>query len=213
MESSPLRRRHDASKDSDPRYAGDGLSAGVGNRRAGRCHCARLCRLTAAHEVIRVDPGARTGYTAVTFDFPGHGRNPRPLTGNITDANGATRVLVAETSRVALFARGLGDGRLAALGHSMASDIVVRFAQTTPDVAATVAVSMFSPVVNADSPPNLLIVVGAWESRLKKEALRAVGLAIAPAEPQPGVTYGGLRAWDSPTRRVQRPRRACRCAV
>jgi dienelactone hydrolase len=133
---------------------------------------------------------ARNGYIAVTFDFPGHGRNPEPLTGNITDINGATQVLVAATARVAGFARGLGDGRLAVLGHSMASDIVVRFAQSTPDVAATIAVSMFSPAVTADSPRNLLIIVGAWESRLRQEALRAVGLAIAPAEPKAGVTYG-----------------------
>jgi alpha-beta hydrolase superfamily lysophospholipase len=133
---------------------------------------------------------ARNGYIAVTFDFVGHGRNPKPLTGNVTQLNGATRTLVAELKDVAAFARGLGDGRLAVLGHSMASDIVVRFAQTTPDVAATIAVSMFSPAVTATSPPNLLVIVGDWETMLKREALRAVGLATGPIEAQAGVTYG-----------------------
>jgi pimeloyl-ACP methyl ester carboxylesterase len=135
---------------------------------------------------------ARNGYIAVTFDFPGHGLHPKPLTGSITDVNGATQVLVSETAKVAAFARRLGNGQLAVLGHSMASDIVVRFAQATPDLSATIAVSMFSPAVTADSPRNLLIIDGEWEGTLKKEALRAVGLASAPLEPQPGVTYGAF---------------------
>lgn len=74
----------------------------------------------------------------------------------------------------------------------MASDIVVRFAQETPDVEATIAVSMFSPTVTADRPRNLLVVVGDWESMLKAEGLRAVGLATAPEAARPAVTYGDL---------------------
>jgi len=133
---------------------------------------------------------ARNGYRAMTFDFPGHGRNPTPLTGSITDPNGATRTLVDSMTRIASVARASGDGRLAVLGHSMASDIVIRFAQAAPDVTATIAVSMFSPVVTATSPRNLLIIVGDWESMLKREALRALGLATAPDAPRAGVTYG-----------------------
>jgi alpha-beta hydrolase superfamily lysophospholipase len=143
---------------------------------------------------------ARNGYTAVTFDFAGHGRNARPLSGNITRAEGATRTLLDELTLVANFARGLGDGRtgdgrtgesnLGVLGHSMASDIVVRFSQRQPDVPATVAVSLFSPAVRADSPRNLLVISGAWESRLRREALRAVGLGLGSATPEEGRTYG-----------------------
>lgn len=97
---------------------------------------------------------ARDGYTAITFDLPGHGQNRSPLTGSITREDGATRTLVASLAEVAAFARGLGDGRLAVLGHPMASDIVVRFAEETPGVDATIAVSMFSPAVTAEGPRN-----------------------------------------------------------
>ncbi len=107
---------------------------------------------------------ARNGFTAITFDFAGHGRNPAPLTGNITREDGATRTLVAETEKVLAYARSIGDGRVALLGHSMASDIIVRTAAQKPDVAATIAVSMFSPAVTRETPKNLLIIVGDWEA-------------------------------------------------
>jgi pimeloyl-ACP methyl ester carboxylesterase len=133
---------------------------------------------------------ARNGYIAVTFDFAGHGRNPSALTGSITEETGATQTLMAETAKVVAAARDLGDGRIAVLGHSMASDIVVRLALTDPTIAATIAVSMFSPVVTDVSPRNLLVIVGNWEGMLKTEALRAVGLSSAPKEAEEGVLYG-----------------------
>lgn len=145
---------------------------------------------------------ARNGYRAVTFDFLGHGRNPQPLRGDVAAVEGATRALVAELAAVAAFARDLpgSDGRLAVLGHSMASDVIVRYAQAQPEVAATVAVSMFSPAVTAASPRNLLVIVGALEPGLKEEGLRVVGMATGGAAPEPGVTYG--QHADGTARRV-----------
>ena len=83
---------------------------------------------------------ACNGFIAITFDFPGHGRNPQPLPGDVTREGGTTQALVDESLRVLAFARRLGDGRVALLGHSMASDIVIRAAQQVPDVGATIAV-------------------------------------------------------------------------
>jgi hypothetical protein len=145
---------------------------------------------------------ARNGYIAVTFDFLGHGRNPMPMHGDVTEGKAITSALLKELGQVARYARTVpgSDGRIAALGHSMASDIVVRFAQANSDVQATVAVSVFSPVVTATSPRNLLVIVGSLEpSMLRNEGLRIVGLA-AGGNVIAGETYGNFA--DGTARRL-----------
>ena len=145
---------------------------------------------------------ARNGYLAVTFDFPGHGRNPAPLPGGLVDHDKRTGALLAALGEVVAYARALpgGDGRLALLGHSMASDVVIRYAQAHPEVAATVAVSPFSRGVTATSPRNLLIIVGALEpAMLRDEGFRTVGLA-APGPPEERTTYGSFA--DGTARRL-----------
>ncbi len=143
---------------------------------------------------------ARNGFLAVTFDYYGHGRNLEPLAGDVTDVEGATQFLLDQTAAVADFARALpaaGKG-FAMLGHSMASDIIVRYAEADPRVDATVAISLFSPAVTETSPENFLIVVGGLEGFLKKEALRAV--ALVTDDPEVGTTYG--RFEDGSARRA-----------
>lgn len=134
---------------------------------------------------------ARSGYLVVTYDLLGHGRNPAALTGDVTKVEGATANLLAELDRVVTFARALpgSDGRIALLGHSMSTDLIVRYAIAHPDVAASVAVSMFSPAVTANAPKNLLVIVGEWETALRAEALRALAL-LAGVGAEEGKTYG-----------------------
>lgn len=143
---------------------------------------------------------AKNGYLAVTFDYYGHGRNLEPLSGDVTKVEGTTQMLLEQTRTVADYALSLpraGD-ELAVLGHSMASDVIVRYAQQDERVDATVAVSMFSPAVTATSPANLLVIVGDLEGFLKDEALRVLGMVTG--SPVAGVTVGSFG--DGSARRV-----------
>jgi len=134
---------------------------------------------------------ARNGFRVLTFDFPGHGRNPAPLRGGLADAAARGAVLMQALDAVVGFAHGLPGGeQVSLLGHSMASDIVVGYARAHPDVQATVAVSLFSPSVTAVSPRNLLVVAGALEpGMIRDEGLRIVRLTGGDAAQQ-RVTYG-----------------------
>lgn len=145
---------------------------------------------------------ARNGYLAVTFDFPGHARNRMPLSGGVADPEASAKALLAALDTVVGFAKALpgSDGRMALLGHSMASDIVVHYARTHATIAATVAVSLFSRDVTASSPRNLLIIDGALEPAfLRDEAYRLVGMAAGGAARE-GVTYGSFA--DGTARRL-----------
>lgn len=144
---------------------------------------------------------AQAGYSVLSLDFPGHGANPDPLAGDILHEDGASRHLLAALGTVIDAAEALPgtDGRIALLGHSMASDIVVRAAVADPRVDATVAVSMFSRAVTAEAPRNLLIVTGGWERFLSEAALDALALSAGEGAEE-AVTYG--RHGDGTARRV-----------
>ena len=139
---------------------------------------------------------ARNGFVAVTFDFAGHGRNPQAMPGGIADLARSTQALLGEIDAVAAFARALPgvDGRLALVGHSMASDLVVADAMKDPGVAATAALSLFGRDVAVDNPRNLLVVDGAWEPAMLTDAgFRIVGMAATGAARE-RVTYGDFAA-------------------
>ena len=134
---------------------------------------------------------AQAGYRVVAFDFQGHGRNPVPMSGDVTSVEGTTALLVTETREVIGAARLLPDaGQIAVLGHSMATDILVRAsiaeAEAGRPLASVVAISMFSQAVTADAPVRLLVISGQWEGFLRKAALDAVHLV------DPGAGEGDL---------------------
>ncbi|WP_424974838.1 alpha/beta fold hydrolase [Dinoroseobacter sp. S124A] len=137
---------------------------------------------------------ARAGYVAVSFDFEGHGRNPVPMSGDVTRIDGTTQLLMAETGRVTDYALSLQgvDGRVALLGHSMASDVIVRQTLADPRVSATVAISMFSQAVSASEPRRLIAISGAWEAALRAEALRVLRLVDPSAEEGETVASGDV---------------------
>ena len=138
---------------------------------------------------------ARSGFAVATFDFHGHGRHPDAMSGDVTSLEGTTAALVRQTDAVVGRLRDVvgGDGAVALLGHSMASDVVIRTAAARRDVAAVVAVSMYSEAVTPTAPEALLVVSGAFEGRLRKVAMDAVRLVDAAAEEGETAEAGTVR--------------------
>jgi len=134
--------------------------------------------------------------TAVTFDFAGHGRNPTPMSRDVGRLEGTTAQLVDQTEQVLAAARDRLDlhGPAALVGHSMATDVIVRAARDAPAIAAVVAISMYSEAVTPEHPDRLLVISGAWEPRLREVALAAVHQIDADAgEGETGARGGVVR--------------------
>ncbi|PWB92138.1 alpha/beta hydrolase [Methylocystis sp. MitZ-2018] len=137
---------------------------------------------------------ARNNYVAVTFDFSGHGRNPTPMPGGLAKLETSTAALLNDIDEVVRFAQRQpwADGRVALVGHSMATDLVVRHAIRDPQIAAVAAFSFFGEGVTRDQPKNLIIIDGAWESqRLIEAGVRVISQAVGGTA-QAGVTYGDI---------------------
>ena len=130
----------------------------------------------------------------VSYDLEGHGRNPQPMRGDVTAIDGTTRFLVDELLEVtdaALELPGV-DGRLALVGHSMATDLIVRAALEEPRVDAVVAISLFSEAVTPEEPANLLILNGQFEGRLRDFARRLMAEQQAAEGDVAGDPAGGF---------------------
>lgn len=137
---------------------------------------------------------ARSGYQVLAFDFEGHGRNPAPMGGDVTSIDGTTALLIRETQRVidtGLEISGWG-GPVALIGHSMASDIVIRVAKADSRVGPVVAVSMFSGAITPKFPRDLLVVSGQWEASLRTEGLNAARLVDPKAQEGQSVQRNGV---------------------
>ena len=134
---------------------------------------------------------AHSGYTAVTFDFAGHGRNARPMRGGVKDMQESTRTLLAEIDEMTAFARGLSGGMpIALVGHSMAADLIVQYAMDRTDIGAVAALSVFGAGVTREQPRNLIVITGAWEPAMLTEAAARIAGLAAEGPARERVTYG-----------------------
>ena len=111
---------------------------------------------------------AHAGYTAVLWDFEGHGTNPEPMP---SSSGGDSLTATAEAALAEALARGYGDPeRVAILGHSMGSGVALAFGIDHPGTAATIAVSPTGQEVTPELPRNLLLMAGALEGRFVQNA-------------------------------------------
>jgi pimeloyl-ACP methyl ester carboxylesterase len=132
---------------------------------------------------------AHAGYTAVLWDFDGHGTNPQPLA---SDMRSGALLANAEAALAEAQERGFGEpGReppepgSAILGHSMGSGVALLFGQEHPETAATIAVSPAGQPVTPELPRNLLLMAGTLEASFLRNAeerlAEAGGLGGDPA--------------------------------
>lgn len=121
---------------------------------------------------------AQAGYVVYAFDFEGHGRNPVPMSGDVSAIDGTTQLLVAQTDRVidAAIARGNGSP-VALLGHSMATDILIRASLARQGSGPLVLISAFSAAITETEPNDMLFITGAWELALADFALESADTA------------------------------------
>ncbi len=138
---------------------------------------------------------ARTGYRVWAFDFEGHGRHPLPMSGDVDSLDGTTRMLVEQTRSVVEAAQTAEDwdGEVALLGHSMATDIIIRTALDEARVGPLVAISAFSQAVTETEPDTLLLISGQWEPGLRAFARDALAMVDADAGEGDTAREGGVK--------------------
>ena len=127
---------------------------------------------------------ARRGYRVTTFDFPGHGENPNPMSSEFKLLSGATQQL-EDSLRSVVNAKTVNEPQgqqLGLIGHSMATDIMVRLAKSNPRIGPTVGISLYSDEITATEPPNMLMISGEYEPGLRAVALKMVRLVDAAAK-------------------------------
>ncbi|MEM1074662.1 MAG: alpha/beta fold hydrolase [Pseudomonadota bacterium] len=145
---------------------------------------------------------ARGGFAVASMDFAGQGRSTARMSSDVTRIEGTTEQLMRQTlSAVDLIEATIGRPVEALVGHSMATDIVIRASEKLPEVAGIVAISMYSEKVSADFPSRLLILSGEWETRLRVFGRSAI--AQIDPEAREGQT---VRQGDVVRRAVSVPR-------
>ena len=143
---------------------------------------------------------ANTGYKTITYDFLGHGRHSKPYSGSITNENGATQLFVEQTSDlIDYFLNKKEQDELIIIGHSMASDIIFRVANTSDKFIGSIGVSNYTDQIKKNEPNNVLIINGVWEKHLRNKALNILE-SIGITNPQENILYGSFS--DGSARKV-----------
>jgi len=118
---------------------------------------------------------AHAGYTTVSWDFQGHGRNPNPLR---LSSESSQLLQDAEHAVSAAELTGMIDPqRVAILGHSMGSGVALSYGINHPNTSATIAISPTGQPVTPSLPHNLLLMAGSLEPQFVSNAEKLFSLA------------------------------------
>ena len=132
---------------------------------------------------------AQAGYRVHLFDFEGHGAHPIPMSGDVTRIEGTTRLLIDQTRAVI---EDVADGTpVALLGHSMATDVLIRVALEA-DTGPLVLLSAFSQAVTGDRPKDMLLISGQWEPHLREFGVDTVQMVDPDAQEGETVVQGDV---------------------
>ena len=118
---------------------------------------------------------ANAGSNAVLFDFIGHGSNQHKLVNQPTEITGTTQQLVNQLSDIIrlIYEKFGNDISISLIGHSMASDIVIRVS-ADKRINSVIAISPYSTGITRDFPKDLLLISGQFENHLRSHALKMV---------------------------------------
>ncbi len=144
---------------------------------------------------------ANAGSNAVLFDFIGHGSNSDQLVNNPTELSGTTQQLVDQLISVIDFLETEygSDIKLYLIGHSMASDIVIR-ASEYKNISSIAAISPYSTKVTKNFPNDLLLISGQFEKHLRSHSLKFTQLVDPSAAENIEYLQGPIRRKASYTK-------------
>ena len=144
---------------------------------------------------------SNAGSNAVIFDFIGHGSNAQKLINNPTELSGTTQQLVDQLIGIIDFLKTKygSEIKINLIGHSMASDIVIR-ASENQDISSIAAISPYSTKVTSNFPRDLLLTSGQFERHLRKHSLKFTQLIDPVANENIEYSNGTVRRKASYTK-------------
>lgn len=144
---------------------------------------------------------SNAGSNAVIFDFIGHGSNPHKLVNNPTELSGTTQQLVDQLIGIIDFLKTKygSEIKINLIGHSMASDIVIR-ASENQESSSIAAISPYSTKVTSNFPRDLLLTSGQFERHLRKHSLKFTQLIDPVANENIEYSNGTVRRKASYTK-------------
>ena len=115
---------------------------------------------------------AQNGYGVMLWDLPGHGANPHSFKYEEIESNFELPLSTLKSQPE------IDSTRLAVVGHSMGSGVAMAAGITHEDeIDAVIAISPMGAPVTPDTPKNLALQLGVWETFLQDNANRLLNEA------------------------------------